>query len=68
MPTNKPKLQVILEEETFNKLKELAEKDRRSLSQMGGLIIEKYIEEYETQQEREEQKNKFAESSVSKIS
>lgn len=68
MPTNKPKLQVILEEETFSKLKELAEKDRRSLSQMGGLIIEKYIEEYETQQEREEQKNKFAESSVSKIS
>lgn len=66
MPTNKPKLQVILEEETYKKLKELAEKDKRSLSQMGGLIIEKYIEEYEAKQGREEQKHNLEKSSISK--
>lgn len=66
MPTNKPKLQVILEEETYKKLKELAEKDKRSLSQMGGLIIEKYIKEYEAKQGREEQKHNLEKSSISK--
>lgn len=66
MPTKKPKLQVILEETTYNKLKELAEEDKRSLSQMGSIIIEKYINEYETQQERAGQKDKLSKSSISK--
>jgi predicted DNA-binding protein len=48
MPTNKPKVQIILDEEMYKKLKEIAEKDKRSISQMGGIIIEKYIEEHES--------------------
>lgn len=67
MPTNKPKIQIILEEDAYKKLKKLAEEDKRSLSQMGGLIIEKYIKEYESKQERAEQKDKLEKSSISKI-
>lgn len=67
MPTNKPKIQVILEEDVYNVLKELADKDMRSISQMGGYIITKYIQEYEAQQERSNQKTKLEKSSISKI-
>lgn len=47
MPTKKPRLQTIVEPETYNKVKYLCEKDMRSESQMLSLIISKYIEEYE---------------------
>lgn len=66
MPTNKPKIQVILEDDIYKVLKEIAEKDMRSISQMGGYIITKYIQEYIEQQEREEHKHDLEKSSISR--
>ena len=66
MPTNKPKVQIILDEDIYIKLKEIAEKDKRSISQMGGIIIEKYVEEYETNHKREERKQELGQSSNSR--
>ncbi|MGC6178136.1 hypothetical protein [Lacrimispora sp. 38-1] len=66
MPTNKPKVQIILDEDIYIKLKEIAEKDKRSISQMGGIIIEKYVEEYETQHKKEERKHELGQSSNSR--
>lgn len=66
MPTNKPKVQIILDEDIYIKLKEIAEKDKRSISQMGGIIIEKYVEEYEAKHKREERKNSLGKSSDSR--
>lgn len=68
MPTKKPRVQTILNENTYEKFKKMCEKEMRTESQMASIIITKYIEEYEAQQERVEQKHKLAESSVSKIS
>jgi len=47
MPTNKPRLQIILEPEYAEKYKTLCKRDGRTESNMGKRIIEKYIEEYE---------------------
>jgi len=49
MPTKKPRVQSILENETYEKLKKLCEKDMRSESQMINYIITKYIQEYESE-------------------
>lgn len=47
MPSYKPKVQVLLSEEYHRKFKALCEKDRRSDSVMGAIMIEKYIDDYE---------------------
>lgn len=47
MPTNKPRLQVILEHEYAEKYKILCKRDGRTESNMGKRIIEKYIDDYE---------------------
>lgn len=47
MPTKKPRVQSILENETYEKLKKLCEKDMRSESQMINYIITKHIQDYE---------------------
>lgn len=47
MPTNKPRVQTILNQETYAKLKRICEKEHRTESNLTALIIEKYIEEYE---------------------
>lgn len=66
MPSNLPRLTLRLKEETINKIKKIAENEHRSTNEQIAYIIDKYIEEYETQQERAEQKHKLAESSISK--
>ncbi len=48
MPSNKPKVQALLTKQYFEKLKKISEKEDRSISQMTGRIIERYIDEYET--------------------
>lgn len=48
MPTKKPRLQIILENEYYQKLNYLCKRDKRSESNMGKVIIEKYIDEYES--------------------
>ncbi len=47
MPTDKPRVQMILEKEYYKKYKYLCERDKRSESNLGKMIIEKYIDEYE---------------------
>ena len=66
MPTKKPKVQIILDENIYQKLKDIAEQDNRSISQMGSIIIENYIKNFEAQQNRTEQKSKLEKSSISK--
>lgn len=48
MPTKKPRVQTILEENQYKKLKYLCERDSRTESNMTKMIIEKYIKEYES--------------------
>lgn len=47
MPSYKPKVQILLNEEYHKKFKALCEKERRSDSVMGAIMIEKFINEYE---------------------
>ena len=49
MPTKKPVVQVVLEENYYKKLKAIAEPLNRKISDQGRRIIEKYIDEYEKQ-------------------
>lgn len=46
MPTKKPRVQSILEPETYEKLKEICENESRSESQMIKLIIQDYVNKY----------------------
>ena len=49
MPTKKPIVQTVLEEQYYNKLKEIAEiNGNRKISDQARRIIEKYIDDYET--------------------
>lgn len=47
MPTKKPRIQTILEQEYYEKYCHLCKRDNRSESNFGKMIIEKYIDEYE---------------------
>ena len=43
MPSKKPIIQAVMEEETYKKFKQLC----RSASKLAGLIIKKYVNDYE---------------------
>lgn len=47
MPTKKPRIQTILEIQTYEKFKIICETKMRTESQLSGYIITKYIKEYE---------------------
>ena len=47
MPSHKPKVQILLKQEYHDKFKALCEKERRSESVMGAIMIETYIDNYE---------------------
>lgn len=47
MPTKKPRIQTILEVKYYEKYCYLCKLDNRTESNMGKMIIEKYIDEYE---------------------
>ena len=47
MPTKKPRIQAILEEEYYLKYKYLCERDGRTESNMGKFILQQYIDQYE---------------------
>lgn len=49
MPTKKPRIQSILENDTYEKFKYLCKKEVRTESQLCSYIITKYIENYETE-------------------
>lgn len=47
MPTKKPQLKTYIKEEYYNKFKEIAEKNNRTISNMLEQLIIKEINEYE---------------------
>lgn len=47
MPTKKPIVQVVLDEEALKKLDEIATNEGRTRSNIAAYIIRKYIEDYE---------------------
>lgn len=47
MPTKKPRIQTILEEEYYKKFSYLCKRDGRSESNMSKFIIQGYIDQYE---------------------
>lgn len=47
MPTKKPRVQSLLEPETYEKFKRICENEMRTESQMGGYIIKQFIDNYE---------------------
>ena len=49
MPTKKPRVQTILENETYLKFRKLCEIESRTESQLGKLIITNYIKQYESE-------------------
>lgn len=48
MPSNKPQLKTYVTEETANKFKVIAEKERRSTSNLLQVLIENKIKDYES--------------------
>ena len=53
MPTKKPIVQVVLDDETVRKLDDIANKEGRTRSNIAAYIIKKYIEDYEAAQNKE---------------
>ena len=48
MPTNKPRIQVILEEDVYKEYLEICNAENRKVSNMTQYIIKKFIDEYKT--------------------
>ena len=47
MPTKKPVIQTVIDENIYNKFKEICKKEDRTESKMAAIIIKEYIEQYE---------------------
>lgn len=54
-------------EELMNKVAKIAEEEHRTKNKQIEYILEKYVQEYETKQERDSRKEEMGKSSVSKI-
>ena len=67
MPSKKPYIQIRTSETIINKFQLLAEKDNRSMSNLGELIIKKYIEEYEKVNGNIETSTSTAKVSINKV-
>ncbi len=63
MPTKKPIIQTVIDEDIYRKFKEICKKEDRTESKMAAIIIKQYIEQYE----KEHGHINSAELSVSKI-
>lgn len=48
MPSDKPRVQTLLENDIYKKFKIICKKDMRSESQLASLIITQYIKQYES--------------------
>jgi metal-responsive CopG/Arc/MetJ family transcriptional regulator len=52
MPTKKPVIQTVVDENIYNKFKEICNREDRSESKMAAIIIRQYIEQYEKENGR----------------
>lgn len=67
MPTKKPIVQVVLDEEALKKLDEIATNEGRTRSNIAAYIIRKYIEDYETAKNKESLKSQITNDRETKI-
>lgn len=49
MPTKKPIIQAVTEQEIYEKIKKISEKEDMSISKTAGIMLSEYIEIYENQ-------------------
>lgn len=47
MPTKKPIIQTVVDEDIYDKFKEICKREDRTESKMAAIIIRQYIEQYE---------------------
>ncbi|WP_320956238.1 ribbon-helix-helix domain-containing protein [Enterocloster asparagiformis] len=66
MATKKPQVKAYIDPELKEKLTTICNKENRSESNMIEYLIKQYVENYDIQQNRAEQKNKLGKSSISK--
>ena len=52
MPTKKPVIQTVVDENIYKKFKEICNREDRSESKMAAIIIRQYIEQYEKENGR----------------
>ena len=52
MPKKKPVIQTVVDENIYNKFKEICNREDRSESKMAAIIIRQYIEQYEKENGR----------------
>lgn len=52
MPTKKPIIQTVIDEEIYNKFKEICKREDRTESKMAAIMIKRYIEQYEKENGR----------------
>lgn len=52
MPTKKPIIQTVIDEEIYNKFKEICKREDRTESKMAAIIIRQYVEQYEKENGR----------------
>ena len=62
MPTNKPRIQVILEEDVYKEYLKICDAEDRKISNMTQYIIKKFIDEYKTSHKELESLSSPAES------
>ena len=67
MPSKKPLLAIRTEEEIINKLQIIANKENRSLSNLGETIVKKYIAAYEKENGCIETSTSTAKVSINKV-
>ena len=67
MPTKKPIVQVVLDEEALKKLDEIATNEGRTRSNIAAYIIRKYIEDYEAPKNKESLKSQITNDRETKI-
>lgn len=66
MATKIPQVKAYIDPELKEKLTTICNKENRSESNMIEYLIKQYVEKYEAQQNRTEQKSKLEKSSISK--
>ena len=49
MPSKKPQIKTVIDTETYEKIKKIAEKENRSMSNLLETLTKKFVQQYETE-------------------
>lgn len=66
MPSKKPCIMIRTDKDLIDRFAKLCESEKRSMSNMGEILITRAVEEYEQQQDRSEHKKQLEKSSISR--